>query len=92
METGSWKPECPLPSLANSNGHITVLDDLRTSILIQWPQVPAVNLRIRATHITDMISILNHETNLKIEDLCEDSKAELNKKEGVNGSKNNLGC
>ena len=23
--------------------------------------------------------------NLKIEDLCEDSKAELNKKEGVNG-------
>lgn len=27
-----------------------------------------------------LVTILDHETNLKIENLCEDSKAELNKK------------
>lgn len=33
-----------------------------------------------------LASILDHKTNLKIEDLREDSKAELNKKEGVSCS------
>lgn len=40
--------------------------------------------------MTDKISMLDHETNLKIKDLCEDSKAYRNKKEGVSGSK--TGC
>lgn len=39
-----------------------------------------------------LASILDHETNLKIEDLREDSKAELNKKRGVSSSNNSLGC
>lgn len=39
-----------------------------------------------------LASILDHKTNLKIEDLHEDSKAELNKKEGVSSSNNSLGC